>query len=64
MKKVQSRLKTTNFLLSTHKVSVIRQPRTFFDDVLKKYCSVLPLLNLKVHTKVHTKSEKSSGLHQ
>ena len=37
--------------LNTHRVSVVRQPRTFFDEVFIKYCGVLLLLYEKVHTK-------------
>ena len=41
-------MEATIYLSSTHKVSMVRQPRTFFADVFKKYCSVC---SLKVHTK-------------
>jgi len=41
-------MEATNCLLNNHEVLMERHPRTFFDDVFKKYCSVL---YLKVHTK-------------
>lgn len=44
-------MEATIYLSNTHKVLMERQPRTFFDGVFKKYCSVLCLLYGKVHTK-------------
>ncbi len=61
-------MEATICLLNTHKVSMERQPRTFFDDVFKQNRSVCMMCNFgsvihqfsgeKVHTKVHTSTYK------